>query len=397
MTLHERDTELFFHTYKRLPLEIVRGEGAYLFTADGTRYLDMFGGIAVNALGYGHPRVLQAITDQAARYIHISNYFVQEPQVRLATLLTRLSGLPRVFFCNSGTEAIEGAFKIARAWGNARGKQDIVAFSNAFHGRSMGALSLMDRPSYRDGFGPFLPHCTVAPFNDPAALHSVAGPKTAAVLLECIQGEGGIRPASTEFIHALQRLRGAFGFLVIADEIQSGCGRTGRFLACEHANLRPDLVTLAKPIGGGLPLGAILGTQSVAATLQPGMHGTTFGGNPVACAAGAALLEELIAANLMQQVTDNGAFFTGRLMQLCSDFPSLCKEVRGKGLMLGLELAHDGGPVVAAMRDRGILVNCTDTTVLRFVPPLIVSRDQIRETVDTLRSVFAGGVLSPPQ
>jgi acetylornithine/N-succinyldiaminopimelate aminotransferase len=392
MTLHERDNELFFHTYKRLPLEIVRGEGAYLFTADGTRYLDMFGGIAVNALGYGHPRVVQAITAQAARYIHISNYFVQEPQVRLATLLTQLSGFPRVFFCNSGTEAVEGAFKIARKWGSTRGKKDIVAFSNAFHGRSMGALSLMDRPSYREGFGPFLPHCTVAPFNDPTALHSVLGPHTAAVILECIQGEAGIRPASTEFIHALQRLRGAFGFLVIADEIQSGGGRTGTFLACEHAHLRPDIVTLAKPIGGGLPLGAILGTQAVADILQPGMHGTTFGGNPVACAAGAAVLEEVISTHLMQQVADNGAFFTGRLMQLCSDFPTICKEVRGKGLMLGLELTQDGSAVVAALRDRGILVNCTDTTVLRFVPPLIVSRDQIRETIDTLRAVFTAGV-----
>ncbi len=392
MTLHERDAELFFHTYKRLPLEIVRGEGAYLYAADGRRYLDMFGGIAVNALGYGHPRVLQAINDQAAKYIHLSNYFVQEPQVRLAELLTRLSGFPRVFFCNSGTEAIEGALKIARKWGSSRDKRDFVSFSNAFHGRSMGALSVMDRPGYRDGFGPFLQNCTVAPFNDPTALHGVLGPDTAAVLIECIQGEGGIRPASTEFIHLLQKLRAAFGFLVIADEIQTGGGRTGTFLASEHAGLRPDIVTLAKPIGGGLPLGAILGTESVAEVLQPGMHGTTFGGNPVACAAGAAVLEELVATNLMQQVTDNGAYFTGRLMQCCSDFPAICKEARGKGLMLGLELAHDGVPVVNAMRERGILINCTDSTVLRFVPPLIVTRDQIRETIDTLRSIFAAGV-----
>jgi acetylornithine/N-succinyldiaminopimelate aminotransferase len=392
MTLQERDTELFFHTYKRLPLEIVRGEGSYLFTANGRRYLDMFGGIAVNALGHAHPRVLQAITDQAAKYIHVSNYFVQEPQVRLATLLTSLSGFPRVFFCNSGTEAIEGALKIARKWGSTRDKKEIVAFSNAFHGRSFGALSLMDRPSYRDGFGPFLPNCTIAPFNDLSALHTVIGPQTAAVVLEFIQGEGGIRPASPEFINTLLRMREVLGFLVIADEIQTGAGRTGKFLACEHFDLRPDLVTLAKPIGGGLPLGAILGTESVAETLHPGMHGTTFGGNPVACAAGAAVMQELVATNLMQQVADNGAFFTGRLMQLCSDFHTICKEVRGKGLMLGMELAQDGTPFVAAMRERGILINCTDTTVLRFVPPLIITRDQIRETVDALRSVLAAGV-----
>jgi acetylornithine aminotransferase len=391
MTLQERDAELIFHTYKRLPLDIVRGEGAYLFTADGKRFLDMFAGIAVNALGHAHPRVIQAITDQAARYIHVSNYFAQEPQLRLAALLTRLSGFPRVFFCNSGTEAIEGALKLARKWGSTHDKQDIVGFSNAFHGRSMGALSIMDRPSYRDGFGPFLPHCTVAPFNDAAALPSFLGPHTAAVVLECIQGEGGIRPASSAFIDAIQRLRSAYGFLVIADEIQSGGGRTGRFLACEHADLRPDIVTLAKPIGGGLPLGAILGTASIADILQPGMHGTTFGGNPVACAAGTAVLQELISTNLMQTVADNGAFFTGRLMQLCSDFPDICREVRGQGLMLGLELSRDAAPVVSAMRERGVLVNATDTTVLRFVPPLIVSRDQIRETVDALRNVFASG------
>ena len=388
MTLHERDAELIFHTYKRLPLEPVRGEGAYLFTADGKRYLDLFAGIAVNTLGHAHPRVVRAIADQAARYIHVSNYFVQEPQVRLAALLTRLAGFPRIFFCNSGTEAIEGALKIARKWGATRDKQELVAFSNAFHGRSLGALSLMDRPSYRDGFGPFLPNCTVAPFNDVSALHTAIGPHTAAVVLECIQGEGGIRPATSEFISAIQHLRSAFGFLVIADEIQSGGGRTGKFLCCEHFDLRPDLVTLAKPIGGGLPLGAILGTMPMAEVLQPGNHGTTFGGNPVACAAGVAVFEEMLATNLMQQAADNGAFFTGRLMQLCSDFPTICKEVRGKGLMLGLELTQDAAPVVAAMRDRGFLVNATDTTVLRFVPPLIITRDQIRETIDALRDVL---------
>jgi acetylornithine/succinyldiaminopimelate/putrescine aminotransferase len=189
----------------------------------------------------------------------------------------------------------------------------------------------------------------------------------------------------------LQRLRSAFGFLVIADEIQTGGGRTGKFLASEHSDLRPDLVTMAKPIGGGLPLGAILGTQAAAEILHPGMHGTTFGGNQVACAAGAAVLEELVATNLMQQVAENGAFFMGRLMQLASDFHSLCKEARGKGLMLGLELLRDGTPVVAAMREKGILINCTDTTVLRFVPPLIVTRDEILATIDALREVFTAG------
>jgi len=388
MTLHEREAAALFHTYKRLPLEIVRGEGATLITADGTRYLDMFAGIAVNALGHAHPRVVRAIADQAARYIHVSNYFLQEPQVRLAELLQRLSGFPRVFFANSGTEAVEGAIKIARKRGAALGKSGIVSFANAFHGRTMGALSLMDRPSYRDGFGPFLPDCAVVPLNDVPALRAAVGPGTAAVMLECIQGEGGIRPVSPAMVETLNALHREYGFLLIADEIQSGVWRTGTFLACEQFGLRPDLVTMAKPIGGGLPLGAILGSQAVADVLQPGSHGTTFGGNPVACAAGIAVLEELEALGIAQSVRTVGAAFAAALLKLCTEFPSLCTEVRGRGLMLGLELTRDGNPIVAAMRERRILINCTDTTVLRFVPPLIITPDQVTETLHTLRDVF---------
>jgi len=388
MTLHEREAAALFHTYKRLPLEIVRGEGATLITADGTRYLDMFAGIAVNALGHAHPRVVRAIADQATRYIHVSNYFLQEPQVRLAELLQRHSGFPRVFFANSGTEAVEGALKIARKRGAALGKSGIVSFANAFHGRTMGALSLMDRPSYRDGFGPFLPDCTVVPLNDVPALRAAVGPGTAAVVLECIQGEGGIRPVSPAMVETLSALHREYGFLIIADEIQSGVWRTGTFLACEQFGLHPDLVTMAKPIGGGLPLGAILGSQAVADVLQPGSHGTTFGGNPVACAAGIAVLEELEALGIAQSVRTVGAAFAVALLKLCTEFPSLCTEVRGRGLMLGLELTRDGNPIVAAMRERRILINCTDTTVLRFVPPLIITPDQVTETLHTLRDVF---------
>jgi acetylornithine/N-succinyldiaminopimelate aminotransferase len=388
MTLHDREAATLFHTYKRLPLEIVRGEGATLITADGTRYLDMFAGIAVNALGHAHPRVVRAIADQAARYIHVSNYFLQEPQVRLAELLQRHSGFPRVFFANSGTEAVEGAIKIARKRGAALGKSGIVSFANAFHGRTMGALSLMDRPSYRDGFGPFLPDCAVVPLNDVPALRAAVGPGTAAVMLECIQGEGGIRPVSPAMVETLNALHREYGFLIIADEIQSGVWRTGTFLACEQFGLHPDLVTMAKPIGGGLPLGAILGSQAVADVLQPGSHGTTFGGNPVACAAGIAVLEELEEQDIARSVRTVGAAFAEALLKLCAEFPSLCTEVRGRGLMLGLELTRDGNPIVAAMRERRILINCTDTTVLRFVPPLIITQDQITETIEALREVF---------
>jgi acetylornithine aminotransferase len=391
MTLHERESASFFYTYKRLPLDPVRGQGMHLYTADGKRYLDMFAGIAVNALGHAHPRIVAAITEQAQRYIHVSNYFVQEPQVRLAELLLQHSGLARVFFANSGTEAMEGALKIARRWGVDRDKHAIVGFSNAFHGRSLGALSIMDRPNYRDGFGPFLDGCSSLPFNDVDALTAGVGPGTAAVVLECVQGEGGIRPVTPAFVAALKALRSEHGFLIIADEIQSGAGRTGRFLASDHFDLQPDLVTLAKPIGGGLPLGAILGAASVADILQPGMHGTTFGGNPVACAAGIAVLEVLEEQDLCARAAAMGALLLGGLRELAAEFPSQVKEARGLGLMVGLELLVEADPVVAAMRDRGILINATDKTVLRFVPPLIVGAEDIEMTVAALREVLGGG------
>jgi len=389
MTMHDREAATFFHTYKRLPLEVARGEGVYLFTGDGKRYLDMFAGLAVNALGYAHPRVVQAICAQASRYTHLSNYFVQEPQVRLAELLTGLSGYPKVFFSNSGTEAIEGAIKIARKWGATRGKSGILALSNSFHGRSMGALSLMDRPRYRDGFGPFLPDCRVIPFNDTAALRNSAGPGTAAVLIEFIQGEGGVRPVSADFARTLAELQGESGFLLIADEIQSGVGRTGKFFGFQHYPVSPDIVTLAKPIGGGLPLGAILATEEVASVLEPGMHGTTFGGNPVACAAGAAVIEEIVEKKLVERAATLGEHLKNGLRELAREFPGPMREVRGFGLMAGAELERSGEGIAAAMLEKGILINCTDTTVLRFLPPLIIEGSHIDETLSALRGILA--------
>jgi acetylornithine aminotransferase len=388
MALQERESAHLFHTYKRLPLEIDRGEGVHLIARDGTRYLDMFSGLAVNALGYGHPRILRAITEQAGRYAHLSNYFLQEPQIRLAELLVRHGGFPRVFFANSGTETTEGAIKLARRWGASRGKKEILAFSNAFHGRTMGALSLMDRPRYRDGFGPFLDFCRTIPFNDPRALRAAVNEQTAAVMLECIQGEGGIRPVSVEFARTLAEVAGKFGFLVIADEIQSGTGRTGKFFGFEHFPLKPDAVMLAKPIGGGLPLGAILATETVASVLEPGMHGTTFGGNPVACAAGIAVLEVIEEQHLVEQAASLGTLLLSGLHALATDFPGLVREIRGYGLMVGMELDRPGDPVVDAMRARHILINCTDTTVLRFLPPLVISDAHVRETLSALRDVF---------
>jgi len=388
MNLHDREAATFFHTYKRLPLEIDRGEGVFLIGRDGRRYLDMFAGLAVNALGYAHPRVTQAISAQASRYTHLSNYFLQESQIALAELLTRHSGYGRVFFGNSGTEAVEGALKIARKWGAAKGKTDILSLSNSFHGRTMGALSLMDRPKYRDGFGPFLEHCCMVPFNDVATLRTAVNRKTAAVVLEFIQGEGGIRPVSAEFARTLVALRDEMHFLLVADEIQSGVGRTGRFFGFEHYGVKPDLVTLAKPIGGGLPLGAILAGEEIASILQPGMHGTTFGGNPVACAAGAAVIQEIEEKGLIARAARMGEHLMSGLKGLAREFPMI-KEVRGYGLMVGAELDRPGDAITDTMREKGILINCTDTTVLRFLPPLIIGEEHVDQTVTTLKGVLA--------
>ena len=384
----DREAATFFHTYKRLPLEIDHGDGVHLIAKDGSRYLDMFGGLAVNALGYGHADVLRAIQEQSRKYIHLSNYFLQEPQLELAELLLRYSGYERVFFANSGTEAIEGALKLARKWGSGRNRNEIVSFSNAFHGRTMGALSTTDKPKYRDGYEPFLQGCKVVEFNSIDSLVSAVNGGTAAVLLEFIQGEGGIRPVSKEFVATLAALKETHGFLIVADEIQSGIGRTGKLFGFQHYDIEPAVVVVAKPLGGGLPLGAIIGNTAVAEVFAPGVHGTTFGGNPVACAAGVVVLKEIVEKELMKNAEQMGnALITG-LTALQKEFPSIIREVRGFGLMVGMQLDRDGEPIVTAMRERKVLINCTDQTVLRFLPPLVITERHISETINALRDVL---------
>ncbi len=389
MNILEREAKVFFHTYKRIPLEIDRGEGVYLYSTSGRRYLDLFGGLAVNALGYNHPRVVEAIGQQIRRYIHLSNYYVQDPQIELAERLVKASGYSKVFLGNSGTEVIEGALKIARKWGKDKKKSTVVSFTNAFHGRTMGALSSMDREKYREGFEPFLPGFVCIPFNDVEILRRTVNKETLAVMLEFIQGEGGINVATAEFIAELERLKHQYDFLIIADEIQAGLGRTGKFFAFEHYSASgPDIVTAAKPLGGGLPLGAILGSERVADVLQYGVHGTTFGGNPVACSAGIVVLEELVDKGLMQHVVEVGEYAFTQLRQLRQEFPQLIADVRGKGLMIGVELTREGDSIVEKMRDEGVLINCTNQTVLRFLPPLIITKTEIDEGIRTLRKVL---------
>lgn len=394
MTLSEREQAAFLHTYKRFPIEIVRGEGMYLFDKDGNAYLDFLGGVAVNALGYGHEGLINAIRLQAEKYIHVSNYFLQEPQIELAEKLRSITGYSGVFFCNSGAEACEGALKLARKWGNATNRHQIVTMQDSFHGRTMGALSLMTNADYREGFGPFLKGCVNIPFSDAEQLTSVVTEHAAAVFMEVIQGEGGINELSHEFADRLKELKKEFGFLIIADEVQSGIGRTGKFLAAEHYALKPDIVTLAKSLGGGLPLGAILVSEQLMDVLKPGNHGTTFGGNPVACAAGKVVLQEVVENGLMENASDTGSYFIQQLNMLQSEMPGAVKQVRGRGLMVGMELSFPGKSVVDAMLEQRFVINCTHGNVLRFLPPLIVEKSHIDHLCKSLRETISGGKLS---
>jgi acetylornithine aminotransferase len=336
----------------------------------------MFSGLAVNALGYNHPGIIAAIEKQIRKYIHLSNFFVQGPQVELAERLLRLSKFQKLFFTNSGTEAIEGTIKLVRKWGKAKNKTTIFGMSNGFSGRSMGSLSIMDKEKYREGYGPFLENCGYVEFNNVGDLKVKVDDATAAVFLEFVQGEGGVVPVSAEFVTALQSLREKHGFLIVADEIQSGIFRTGKLFAFQHYNFTPDIVTIAKPIGGGLPLGAILGNEKVADVWTHGVHGTTFGGNPVACAAGIAVIDALTAEEMGRHIEEASGYLFARLQSLKEKF-SIIKEVRGYGFMVGVELTVESGPLVDAMLEDGVLVNSTAGNVVRILPPLVAGKKEI--------------------
>jgi acetylornithine aminotransferase len=388
MSLLDNEAQLFFKTYKRLTLDVDRGDGCYLYTRDGRKYLDMFSGLAVNALGYNHPGIIAAIENQIKKYIHLSNFFVQEPQVDLAERLLRLSKFQRLFFTNSGTEAIEGTIKLVRKWGKAKKKTTIFGMSNGFSGRTMGSLSIMDKEKYREGYGPFLENCGHVEFNDVDDLRKKVDDATAAVFLEFIQGEGGVVPVSAEFVTALQSLREKHGFLIVADEIQSGIFRTGMLFAFQHYKFTPDIVTIAKPIGGGLPLGAILGNEKVANVWTHGVHGTTFGGNPVACAAGIAVIDALTTNRMAGRINEASKYLFAQLDLLKSRFPVI-KEVRGFGFMVGVELTVESGPLVDAMLEDGVLVNSTAGTVVRILPPLIAGKEEIDILLASFERVLA--------
>ena len=390
----ELTMKVMMSNYRRAPVAFREGRGMRLWDLEGKEYLDFVAGIAVDVLGHCHPRHVAVIQRQAGRLIHVSNLYHIAESAQLARLLVELTGIPdaRVVFSNSGAEAVEGAIKLARKGARTlRGADlyEIIVASHSFHGRTMGALSATRNPKYHEGFEPLVPGFVEVPFNDLEAVERAITPRTAAVMMEPVQGEGGINPASLEFLQGLRRLCDARKILLILDEVQSGFGRTGRWFAYQHAGILPDIVTLAKGLGGGVPIGALVARPDVAQVFQPGTHGTTFGGNPLACAAAIAVIEAIKEENLVARAAEMGQYLMGRLRDLAATVPAI-REVRGKGLMVAVELTGPSEPVVAACLARGLLVNNVQPSAVRLVPPLIVTRAEIDEAVTILGSVLGG-------
>jgi predicted acetylornithine/succinylornithine family transaminase len=377
---------------------LVKGKGAKLFDKEGNEYLDFAAGIAVNGLGYGDRKVLKAIREQAAKLIHTSNLFHTEPASELARRLVAVAFPSKVFFCNSGTEAWEGAMKFARRIGKEQGRTEYVCFERAFHGRTMGSLSTTWNPKYREPFEPLVPGVRFLPWNDLAAVAEAVGPKTAAVMIEPVQGEGGIRPAEAKFLQGIAAICRERGALLALDEVQSGLGRTGRMFAFQHAGVTPDILTLAKPLGGGLPMGAILLREDLAKHIHVGDHGSTFGGNPVAAAAALAVMDRLTTPGFVEGIARKGAFLVRGLKGLKKKYPNLVAEVRGLGLMIGVEMKGEAAPVLKGLRERKILATKAGDKVLRLLPPLVITRAEIKTFLAGLDEVLneQGGAAPPP-
>jgi len=390
----ELEKHVLIPTYDRLPVLAVRGEGCYLFDENGKRYLDFLGGLAVNSLGYAHPEIMAVLRDGSETLLHVSNLLYHRYQAPLAEKLTRLSGLDRAFFANTGTEAIEGAIKLARAYARVHSpsepfeRYEILALENSFHGRTMGALSVTWPEKYRAPFEPLPPGVRFVRRNDVANLKENLTQRVAAVLVEVIQGEGGVVEIDGDFLRAAQELCHERGALLIADEIQCGLGRTGRFSAYSKFGLQPDVAVVAKPLAAGLPLAAILAREAVAQAFTPGMHGTTFGGGPLQCRLALKVLEIMERPGFLAHVAEVGAYFREQLNALRAE-TSMIREVRGDGLMVAAELAVPGKSVVQQALEAGVLMNCTQGTVLRFLPPLIIEKQHVDELVRVLRPILA--------
>jgi acetylornithine/N-succinyldiaminopimelate aminotransferase len=383
----ERDYLL--QNYARYPLVLARGKGCYVYDLAGKRYLDFITGIGVNALGHAHPRIVKAIRDQATLLIHSSNLYYHQYQGPLAKRLCETSGLQRAFFCNTGTEAVEGALKMIHSHGRALhpDKFEVIALENSFHGRTIGALSITGQPKYRQDFEPLMPGVKFVPVNDLAALEAAFTPSTAGIVMELIQGEGGVNPLTPQFVATARELSDRHNALLVADETQCGVGRPGTYFAYQRSQpvILPDIVVAAKPVACGIPLGFILANDKAAAAIKPGMHGTTFGGGPLACRVGLEFME--ILEGLLPDIQRVGDYFRARLTELAGKH-AVIREVRGFGLMVGVELAVPGKQLVLDAMAAGLLINCTHDTVLRFLPPYIVTEKEVDQAVKILGKLF---------
>jgi acetylornithine/N-succinyldiaminopimelate aminotransferase len=372
--------------YTRLPLVAVRGEGPYIWDADGKRYLDLFSGWAVTGVGHCHPRLAEALAKQAAQLIYMPNTWYTEPQGRLAEWIATTSFGGKCFFCNSGAEANEGAIKLARL-ATAKEKYKIISFENSFHGRTFAAITATAQPKYQQGFAPLVPGFSYAPLNDLEAVEKLVDGETAAILVEPIQGEGGVNVAQADFLRALRDLCDQRGMVLIFDEVQTGVGRCGTWWGYQVPGVEPDIMTMAKQLGGGTAIGALAAKPEVAEHLKPGTHASTFGGNPLAAAAGCAVFEIIRDENLLENAQRMGAYLKQRMLEMKQDVP-LIAEVRGEGLMIGVELTESGAGVAAACLAKGLHINCTHGTVLRIMPPLNITQGQLDEGLDVLAKVL---------
>lgn len=385
----EREKRYLLQNYARYPLALARGKGSYVYDFNGKRYLDLITGIGVNALGHAHPRLVRAIRQQAGKLIHCSNLYYHEYQGRLAEMIVKRSGLERCFFSNSGTEAVEGALKMVRSHGHRIDpeKHEIVALENSFHGRTMGALSVTGQPKYRKDFEPLLPGVRFVAVRDDAALEAAVSSRTAGIILEVIQGEGGVYPICHRMLRKAKQLSERFDALLVFDEIQCGVGRSGTYFAYQMFDpvILPDVMVTAKPIANGLPLGVIACNERAAASIASGMHGSTFGGGVLACRVACEFLEVL--DEILPRIREQGAYFKSRLEALIPKYEFI-KEVRGFGLMLGVELHMPGKQIVSDAIEHGLLINCTHETVLRFLPPFTLSRNEVDRAIKILDGLF---------
>jgi acetylornithine aminotransferase/acetylornithine/N-succinyldiaminopimelate aminotransferase len=399
------ESRLMLNTYARYPVLLTRGEGVFVYDENNTEYLDLLSGIGVCALGYNHPAITAAINAQAQQLLHTSNLFYHPHTAELALRLTEITGLDRVFLTNSGTEAWEAALKLARAHArllSSEGKRigtKFLALEHSFHGRTMGSVATTHKVAYREPFAPVMPDVEFIPFNDVAALKAAFSTDVCGICIEVLQGEGGINPVSAEFLRTARALCDSTGALLLFDEIQSGMGRTGKWTAYQHTAVMPDVTTLAKPMAGGIPIGAMLATEEAARAFTPGMHGTTFGGNPFACAVAIAAIDAIKRDNLLAHNAELGDYFLAHLRSLAANHASI-KEARGQGLMIGLEL-HSAELAKAVhetmMHTHRILLNRTHHTVLRFLPPFLITREHVDRAIAALDQSLAHHTTSAPQ